>query len=133
MEYCCTLENTLPEGSATLPELEYYAVHQGKFPENTVEMVENSKGIHWGTCNYKTHRLVSTGSTIPHRRREREAFKKIAENLIKKDVLILDHIGSDFVVAEGSFLARIVALGRNRSSVLEGLEQAKKRIELTLR
>jgi len=28
MEFCCTLENSLPKGSAMLPELEYYAVFQ---------------------------------------------------------------------------------------------------------
>ncbi len=31
-----------------------------------------------------------------------------------------------------SFFARIVALGKDRSSVIEGLEQAKKTIESTI-
>jgi hypothetical protein len=35
-------------------------------------------------------------------------------------------------VAEKSFLARIVALGKNRSSVLKALDQGKKKIESTL-
>jgi hypothetical protein len=52
---------------------------------------------------------------------------------LKQDVLIFDHIGSGLVVAEKSFLARVVALGKDRSSVLEGLEQGKKNIESTIK
>ena len=132
MEFCCTLENKLPKGSAMLPELEYYAVFQGRFPEHTSEMKNNVKNIHWGTHNYKTHGMVNTGSTISFHASERKAFRQLAENRVKQDVLIFDHLGSGLVVAEKSFLARIVALGKNRSSVLKGLEQGKKNIELTL-
>lgn len=132
MEFCCTLENTLPKGSAMLPELEYYAVFQERFPENTVEMQNNFKKIHWGTHNYKTHGIVNTGSTISCLGSERKAFRQLAENRVNQDVLIFDHIGNGLVVAEKSFLARIVALGKNRSIVLKGLEQGKKEIESTI-
>jgi ATP-grasp domain-containing protein len=132
MEFCCVLENNLPRGSAMLPELEYYAVEKGRFPKNTREMLENPNNIHWGTYNYKTHQSVNTCATIPHNRQERGTFKKISENQLKKDVLIMDHVGGGFIVAEGSFFARIVALGKDRSSVIEGLEQAKKTIESTI-
>ena len=133
MEFCCLLENSLPEGSAMLPELEYYAVQKERFPKNTVEMLGNPNNIHWGTYNYKTLRSVNTCATIPHNRQELESFKKIGENQLEKDVLIMDHIGNGFIVAEGSFFARIVALGKDRSSVLNGLEQAKKTIEATIK
>jgi len=132
MEFCCTLENMLPKGSAMLPELEYYAVFQDKFPEHTIEMQNNFKKIHWGTHNYKTHGMVNTESTISCHASERKAFRQLAENRVKQDVLIFDHLGSGLVVAEKSFLARIVALGKNRSSVLKGLEQGKKNIESTI-
>ena len=132
MEFCCTLENMLPKGSAMLPELEYYAVFQERFPEHTLEMQNNFKNIHWGTHNYKTHGTVNTGSTISCHASERKAFRQLAENRVQQDVLIFDHLGSGLVVAEKSFLARIVALGKNRSSVLKGLEQGKKNIESTL-
>ena len=131
MEFCCTLENMLPKGSAMLPELEYYAVFQERFPEHTLEMQNNFKNIHWGTHNYKTHGTVNTGSTISCHASERKAFRQLAENRVQQDVLIFDHLGSGLVVAEKSFLARIVALGKNRSSVLKGLEQGKKNIEST--
>ncbi len=132
MEFCCTLENMLPRGSAMLPELEYYAVFQGRFPEHTLEMQNKVKNIHWGTHNFKTHGMVNTGSTISCHASERKAFRQLANNRVKQDVLIFDHLGSGLVVAEKSFLARIVVLGKNRSSVLKGLEQGKKNIELTI-
>jgi len=133
MEFCCTLENTLPKGSAMLPELEYYAVFQGKFPEHTIEMRNNFKKIHWGTYNYKAHRSVNTISTISPQGSEREAFRRLAEDRVKQNVLVIDHIGGNFVVAEKSFLARIVALGKNHSKVLEGIRQGKNAVESTIR
>jgi hypothetical protein len=132
MEFCCTLENTLPIGSAMLPELEYYAVFQERFPEHTVEMKNNFKKINWGTHNYKTHGVVNTVATIPCHGSERRAFRQLAENSVKQDVIIFDHLGRGLVVAEKSFLARIVALGKNRSTVLKGLEQGKKSIKSTI-
>ncbi len=132
MEFCCTLEQSLPAGSAMLPELEYYAVTQGRFPEHTVEMTENIKNIFWGTYNYKIEHAVFTEGYIPQSSHEREAFKKVAGNRLKKDFLILEHIGNDFIVAQGSFLGRIVAMGHDSSGVQQGLKLGRKTIELTI-
>ena len=44
----------------------------------------------------------------------------------------MEHIGNDFIVAQGSFLARIVALGHDQSGVQQGLKLGKKTIELTI-
>jgi hypothetical protein len=132
LEFCCTLEQSLPSGSPMLPELEYYAVIHGKFPENTIEMKENIKNIHWGTFNYKIDKQVFTQGYIPQSSHERKAFKKVADHNLNKDFVILEHIGNDFVVAEGSFLGRIVALGHDPSSIQQGLDQGRKIIELTI-
>ena len=132
MEFCCTLEQSLPVGSPMLPELEYYAVQEGRFPDNAVEMASNPKCIHWGTYNYKLNSTVHTNGYVPQNTEEREAFQKVADNHLKKNFLILEHTGSDFVVAEGAFLARIVALGHDRSGVAQGLCQGRKTIELTI-
>jgi hypothetical protein len=132
MEFCCTLEQSLPAGSAMLPELEYYAVTENRFPENTVEMINNSKNINWGTYNYKVDKIVSTEGYIPQNPHERDAFRKVAKNHLKKDFLILEHIGNDFLVAQDSFLGRIVALGHDQASVQQGLRLGKKTIELTI-
>ena len=132
LEFCCTLEQSLPPGSPMLPELEFYAVTEGLFPANTVEMKSNPKNLHWGTYNYKVHDPVHTNGYIPQSTQERQAFKKVAEGRLKKDFLILEHTGCDFVLAEGAFIARIVALGHNRADVRQGLNQGRKTIELTI-
>ncbi len=132
MEFCCTLEQSLPPGSPMLPELEYYAVTEGRFPENTVEMKENVKNINWGTYNFKIKDLILTKGYIPQNSHEREAFGKVACNHLQKDFLILEHIGNDFVVAQGSFLGRVVALGHDHFSVQQGIRLGKKTIELTI-
>lgn len=133
MEFCCTLEQSLPPNSAMLPELEFYAVTQGRFPENTIEMEANAKNVHWGTYNYKIDTSVCTGAYIPQNSHEREAFRKVANKKLRKDFLILEHIGNDFVVAEGCFLGRIVALGHDHDSVQQGLRLGQKTIELTIK
>jgi len=132
LEFCCTLEQSLPSGSPMLPELEFYAVTEGLFPANTIEMKSNPKNLHWGTYNYKIHRKAKTDSYIPQSTQERQAFKKVAEGKLKKDFLILEHTGCDFILAEGAFIARIVALGHCRSDIQQGLNQGRKTIELTI-
>jgi hypothetical protein len=132
LEFCCTLEQLLPPGSPMLPELEFYAVTEGVFPANTVEMTSNPKNLHWGTYNYKINDPVQTDGYIPQSAQEREAFKKVAEGRLKKDFLILEHAGCDFVVAQGAFIARIVALGHSAVDVQQGLKQGRKTIDLTI-
>ena len=112
LEFCCTMEQSLPVGSPMLPELEFYAVQEEIFPFNAKEMTGNPRNLHWTTYNYKIHSTVHTEGYIPHGIGEREAFRRIANGNLKKDFLILEHTGSDFVVAEGAFIARIVAWAR---------------------
>ncbi len=131
LEFCCTLEQNMPENAPNLPELEYYAVTKGILPLNTHQVTDNPKQIYWGTHNYKIHDEVKTVGYLPQNVREREAFKKIARGNLKKDFLILEHAGSDFVIAKGSFIARIVALGHDHESVAQGIHQGCKTIELT--
>lgn len=132
LEFCCTLERTLPPGSPLLPELEYYAVTENRFPPNTVEPSARPDHIHWGTFNFKLVGEVHTGGYIPQSTHERDAFQRVATGKLKKEFLILEHIGNDFVVASGSFLGRIVALGQDRAGVAQGLEQGRKMLALTI-
>ena len=131
MEFCCTLEQSLPKGSAMLPELEYWAVTKNCFPENTVELKSNSKNIHWGTYNYKMQKMVHTNGYIPQTSYERESFKKVANGFLNKDYIILEHIGSDFVVAQGTFIGRIVSLGLDFDAVNEGLSQGLDKLQMS--
>ena len=91
------------------------------------------KNIFWGTYNYKIDHDVSTKGYIPQSSHEREAFRKVAGNQLKKDFLVLEHIGNDFVVAEGCFLGRVVALGHDPMTVEQGLKLGKRTIELTIK
>lgn len=131
LEFCCTLEQHLPPSAPNLPELEFFAVTEGLFPANTREMKSSQSPLHWGTFNYKIHEPVRTESYIPQGAGERDAFKKVAHGRLKKDFLILEHTGSDFVIAQGAFIGRIVALGHDHDSVAQGIRQGCKTIELT--
>jgi len=132
LEFCNTLEQSLPPGTPMLPELEYHAVVEGRLPPRAVELTGNPKQLHWGTYNYKIHQTVRTNGYIPQSNRERDAFRQVANGKLQKDFLILEHTGHDFIVAEGSFIARIVSLGHDRASVEQGLRQGRKTIELTI-
>ena len=123
LEFCFTLEQTLPEGSPMLPELEYYAVTENRFPPHTREMVENIRNIHWGTYNYKIETKKLTTGYIPQNPYERETFRKVAGGELLKDFVILEHPGTNFLIMPGSFLARVVSVARNREDVDEGLCQ----------
>ncbi|WP_457574648.1 ATP-grasp domain-containing protein [Desulfolithobacter sp.] len=132
LEFCYTLEQALPPGSPSLPELEYHAVVCGSFPENTRERADDVVPLHWGTYNYKLKQARSTRGYIPQNPYERETFAKVAKGELLKDFVILEHIGSGLTVLPGTFLARIVSVARNRRDVEEGLRQGKEIIQLTI-
>lgn len=123
LEFCFTLEQTLPEGAPMLPELEYYAVTENSFPPGTVEMESNIRGIHWGTYNHKVADEQVTIGYIPQNPYERETFRKIARKELVKDFAILEHLGTNLKVMPGTFLARVVSVARSRKDVDEGICQ----------
>jgi hypothetical protein len=106
-----------------LPELEYYAVTENRFPPHTVEMNGNIRNIHWGTYNYKIETRKLTIGYIPQNPYERETFQKVANDELIKDFVILEHPGTNFLVMPGSFLARVVSVAKNREDVDEGICQ----------
>lgn len=132
LEFCFTLEQSLPEGAPMLPELEYYAVTENRFPPHALEMTGNLHNIHWGTYNYKITSPKVTKGYIPQNPYERETFRKIAKKELIKDFVILEHLGTNFLVAPGTFLARVVSVARNREDVAEGLCQGVGFIQFTI-
>lgn len=132
LEFCFTLEQSLPEGSPMLPELEYFAVIENRFPIRTVELTSNRRKINWGTYNYKIHQRQTTIGYIPQNPYERETFKKVAQGELVKDFVILEHIGTNFMVMPGTFLARIVSVATNREDMEEGLRQGVGFIKQTI-
>lgn len=132
LEFCFTLEQSLPEGSPMLPELEYYAVTENRFPHHTTEMKDNIRNIYWGTYNYKIESMKFTSGYIPQNVYERETFKKVASGELIKDFVILEHPGTNFQIMPGSFLARVVSVAKNREDVEEGLCQGVGFIKQTI-
>jgi hypothetical protein len=43
----------------------------------------------------------------------------------------MEHIGSDFVVAQGTFIGRIVSLGFDFDAVNEGLSQGLEKLQMS--
>ena len=132
LEFCFTMEQTLPEGVPMLPELEYMAVTEGHFPPTTMEMTGNHRSIHWGTYNYKLDSRMLTTGYIPQNPYERETFRKIARKELIKDFVILEHLGTNFMVEPGTFLARVVSVARCAEDVAEGLCQGVGFIQQTI-
>lgn len=132
LEFCYTLAQNLPETTPTLPELEYHAVVNRSFPHNCKESHSNRKNIHWGTYNFKVMEQSRTCGYIPQNPYEQEAFQKVAGNELLKDFVILEHIGSNYIVLPGTFLARVVSVARTHEDVHEGILQGMAFIELTI-
>ena len=132
LEFCFTLEQNLPEGSPMLPELEYYAVTENRFPPQTVETHENTRGICWGTYNHKVDKKEITNGYIPQNPYERETFNKVACKELVKDFVILEHLGTNLKVMPGTFLARVVSVARTKEDVNEGLCQGVGFIKQTI-
>ena len=132
-EFCCALEQILPAGSPSLPELEYYAVRENRFPATMVEPpIAPAPILYWGTYNYKLKERRRTCGYIPQAVREQERFASVASGRLQKDFLVLEHVGSGMEVWPGTFLARVVAIGKDPRNVDEGLELGRKLIELTI-
>jgi len=133
LEFCYTLEQMLPADSPSLPELEYYAVKESRFPENTVEpSVVPDPILCWGTYNFKLKESCQTCGYIPQAVHEHESFARVARGDLKKDFLVLEHVGSGLQVKPGTFLSRVVSIGQDHQNVNEGLELGRKMIKLTV-
>jgi hypothetical protein len=133
LQFCHALQQLLPPGSPSLPELEYAAVMEGRFPDKTMECgpVDDCR-LWWGTYNYKLQQDCRTCGFIPQAVHQADSFAKIAQGSLRKDFLVVEHVGSEMDVRQGTFLSRVVSIGRNRRDMLEGLENGRKQIELTI-
>jgi predicted ATP-grasp superfamily ATP-dependent carboligase len=131
LEFCCSLENCVKNNVPNLPELELYAILEDKFPEDVKEFLD-CENIHWGTYNLKVPSNIITEGYIPQFDDERIVFKKVASNKLKKDYVVFEHIGNDFIITTGTFLARIVSVAQNRQDMLEGINFGKKLVENTI-
>lgn len=134
MEFCCALRTMLPLGSPNLPELEFYAVTENmKAPRMREPDYFKNPDIYWSTYNVKMNNRMVTHSYLPQQRGEIEMFESVAKNKLTKEYMILEHIGQDFFVNEGSFLGRVIATGKNYKDVDDGIRMGKKMIDFTIK
>jgi len=133
MEFCCMLRNQLPENAPNLPELELYAVTKNIKAPNMVEPDFFDTGLFWSTYNYKIENKLITHGFLPFQGAEITMFDNIADGKINKEFIILEHIGQDFFVNEGSFLGRIIAVGKNYEDVENSIDMGKKLIAYTVK
>lgn len=133
MEMSCTAEHALPPGSPSIPELEYWAVTQNRFPPNTAEMEGNPANIHWGTYNYKLDTDIQTDGFIPLSMDERTLFRNIADGRFAREAFcVVENIGENHLVKADSFLGRVIAVATNRPGVFRGLKTGKALIKDTI-
>jgi predicted ATP-grasp superfamily ATP-dependent carboligase len=133
MEFCCALKTQLPKGSPNLPEIEFYAVTENAKAPRCKEPDFFKTNIYWSTYNEKISSRLLTYGYLPQQRGELEMFEAVAKNKLKKEYMILEHIGQDFFVNEGSFLGRVIATGQNYQDVEQGIQMGRKMIEFTIK
>ena len=134
MEMTCTLENCLPKVAPTLLEMEYWAVTKGRFPDGWQNWEREKLSLHWGTHNFKLERDEFTVADLPATYDERTLFASFCNGKeIEGKHIVLEHPGAGYHVKQGTFLARIVALGQSHDEVAHLLELGKKEIEMTLK
>jgi predicted ATP-grasp superfamily ATP-dependent carboligase len=133
MEFCCALKTALPMGAPNLPEIEFYAVTESRRPPRMREPDFFKTDIYWGTYNYKIEAKLRTHRYLPQQRGEIEMFQSVAKNKINKEFMILEHIGQDFFVNEGSFLGRVIATGKSHKDVEDGIEMGKHMMDYTVK
>ena len=126
MEFCCTMEQSLPKGSASIPEIEYYAVLKDILPENAMELDDNSDKVCWSTYNFKLKGDVTTKECLIPETDERKLFANVANREIGKGYMILEYPGGNLTIKKEGFLGRVVSVAKNREDASEGIELGKK-------
>lgn len=130
MEFCSALERLLPEGAPCLFEMEYEGVTRDRLPDGCVEPTPadaEALALHWGTYNLKVERDALTTTALPQDMPERELFGRVAAGG-EGSHLILEHVGADVLVKAGTFLGRVVAVGRTHREMLAHLDEGEMRL-----
>jgi len=133
MEFCCALKTQLKKGAPNLPEIEFYAVTENHKPPRMQEADFFKNNIYWGTYNEKLQIKLKTHSYLPQQRGEIEMFESVAKNKLTKEYMILEHIGQDFFVNEGSFLGRVISTGKSYKDIEDGIKMGKRMIDFTIK
>ncbi|HDM76767.1 MAG TPA: ATP-grasp domain-containing protein [Deltaproteobacteria bacterium] len=133
MEMCCTLENSLPDGCPNLMEIEFFAITQKRLPPGCMELKGNPFNIYWGTYNHKVEKDVKTCRGLEDPGSERKMYERVVRGHQKKsEHMVVEHVGRDVIVKVGSFLGRVISVGKDRESMLKGLNEGKLKLRSTI-
>ena len=121
METTLTMKHHLP-GHPYFPELEYYAVVDGKFPEGVLEMDSRGDGLCWGTYNLKVPGDVEVLSDLPVPMDQAEFFARVADGSAGENFIVVDHVGAGVLLHSGGFLGRVIAASTSADKVREALK-----------
>ena len=131
-ESTLTILNLVPR-SFSLPELEFHAVTESRFPPGLVEMDSCSSPLCWGTYNVKCDSDVKVTKSLEKKFSERELFQKAAEtDDFEAEAVIEDHIGLDTRQLAGGFTARCIAVGRHLSLLPTCLNEKESEVRSTM-
>ncbi len=133
MEMCCTLENSLPNGCPNLMEIEFHAITRKQLPSGCKELADNPAGIFWGTYNFKLEKDAKTIDVASGFGRERDIFEQVADDSGPESrFMIVEHVGKNIMVKAGSFVGRVISVGKSRESMLESLDKGKSILKKTI-
>jgi hypothetical protein len=131
MEFCCMLERSISAEAPNLPELEYYAVKYSQRAPHAKEPDSAAPRIYWETYNYKLREDVCVHAYLPQYNNEREMFENIVKRKIEKEYMVVEHTGEDFFVKKGSFLGRVISVGKNYRDIHMGISMGKRILDGT--
>ncbi|MBW2992137.1 ATP-grasp domain-containing protein [Candidatus Woesearchaeota archaeon] len=116
-----TLESTLAHKTenpdeASIPELEFLAVTEGRF-----EGVYSMPNVNWGVLSIKAKEGQTTGNEIRADVRERQVFEDSGS-------AVLDHPGKGILYLADGRLAKAVSVNGSRDNILKTLYEEKGRV-----
>ncbi|NOY86593.1 MAG: ATP-grasp domain-containing protein [Deltaproteobacteria bacterium] len=130
METTLTMKHHLP-GHPYFPELEFYAVVDGKFPDGVLEMDSRREGLCWGTYNFKVSRDVVVTADLPLPMDQPEFFARAANGSIEENYIVMDYVGAGVRLHSGGFLGRVIAASSSPEKMREALKEGVERVAET--
>ncbi len=125
LESTLTMLHRLP-GHPSLPEIEFCAITQGKFPQSLIEMDSTESDLCWGTYNVKCQEDVLAIRDIPRLQNETEVFRSVYESPGDLTCAIVeDYLGAGVHQRADGFVGRCISVGKTLSGVQQALEEGE--------
>ena len=131
-ESALTILKMLPR-SISLPELEFLAVTESRFPSDLTEMDSRGSDLCWGTYNVKCDSDILVAKDIDSGLSEAGLFQKAADDPdFSAYAVIEDHIGRGTSQIAGGFTGRCIAVGRQLAALPDCLTVKEQEVRSTM-